>query len=114
MKAKKKSVLSQKCNQVITGGFPSSALGTTYTYPSDDEAQRNFNTIMNRFLVDTSFTSANFKTLNVGYQPHTKAQFYQVFMDGHNYGAQQIAHLNDLKAQVDAATTVSAVNAITW
>lgn len=113
-KQRKKDELSQKCNEVISSGFPSSALGVQHTYPSDEEAQRNFNTIMNRFLIDSTFTNVNFKTLDAGYQSHTKAQFYQVFTDGHNYGEQQIVHLNDLKTQVDAATTIDAVNAITW
>lgn len=114
LKVEKKAELSKKCYDMIVGGFTSSALGTAHTYPSDEEAQRNFNTIMNRFAIDSTFTSVNFKTIDSEYQVHTKTQFIQVFTDGHNYGAQQIAKLNNLKLQIDEASTVDAVNAITW
>jgi hypothetical protein len=113
-KSKKKSVLSEQCNTAIVSGFKSSALGVEHTYPSDMEAQANFNTIMNRFIIDSNFTSVAFKTLDAGYLSHTKGQFFQVFEDGHNYGAQQIQHLNELKVQVDSAQTQADLDAITW
>jgi hypothetical protein len=113
-KTQKKAELSVKCNEAICGGFTSNALGAPHTYPSDEEAQRNFHSELDRIRLDSTYTTIYFKTFDAGYLAHTVDQFTKVFLDGHTYGRQQIAHLNDLKAQVDAATTVSTVNAITW
>lgn len=113
-KQRKKNILSQQCNGTITSGFPSSALGTSHTYPSDDEDQRNFHSEIDRLNLDTSYTTIYFKTLDAGYLAHTVDQFKQVFIDGHTYGRQQIAKLNDLKSQVDLASSEAELDAITW
>jgi hypothetical protein len=114
----KKDDLSQLCNAAITGGFKSSALGIEHVYPCDDEAQRNFNTTINRFLIDPNYTSTGFKTLDAGYLSHTKSQFFQVFCDGHNGGFSYILHLNDLKAKIDKLSyptnTEDDLNNIAW
>jgi hypothetical protein len=117
-RTQKKEQLSQQCGQVIIGGFTSNALGTAHTYPSDDEAQRNFNSEMHMFNIDPNYTSL-FKTLDAGYLPHTKAQLLQVFSDGHTFKVNQLARLNGplpngLKAQVDEANTIDQINAIVW
>lgn len=114
----KKDELSKKCNEAIISGFTSSALGTVHTYPSDEEAQRNFNSELHMFNIDPNYTSL-FKTLDAGYLSHTKSQLLQVFSDGHIFKVNQLSRLNGplpngLKAKVDAAITVDDVNAITW
>lgn len=113
-RSQKKAELSQQCNQAIIAGFSSSALGVAHTYPSDEEAQRNFHSELDRLNYDPNYTASSFKTLDAGYLSHTKAQLIQVFVDGHTYGRQQIAHLNTLKSQIDAAQTQTDLNAITW
>lgn len=110
----KKAVLSSQCNEAIKAGFASSVLGSAHTYPSDEEAQRNFHSELDRINLDSTYTEIYFKTLDSGYMAHTIDQFKQVFVDGHTFGRSQIAHLNDLKAQVDAATTKDEVEAIQW
>lgn len=123
-KQRKKDELSQKCNQSIISGFTSSALGVSHTYPSDEEAQRNFNSEINKFLIDSTYTISEFKTIDSGYLAHTKDQLFQVFSDGHSFKINQLSRLNTLKSQVDAinystdpttqATNESNLNAITW
>jgi hypothetical protein len=113
-KAAKKAQLSASFDATMASGFTSSALGVSHNYPSDLQAMIFFNATMNRFGNDSTFTTVNQKTLDAGYLAHTKAQFFQVFNDGHAFGVAQDTKLANLKAQVDAATTVSAVNAITW
>jgi predicted NAD/FAD-dependent oxidoreductase len=105
--------LNTKCGQVIVSGFVSSALGVAHTYPSDLEAQGNLGMALKR-LEDTTLASIYFKTIDTGYLAHTKTQLTQVFYDGFDYGNVQITHYNQLKAQVNAATTVAQVQAIVW
>lgn len=114
LKSQKKAQLGASFDATMAGGFTSSALGVAHTYPSDLQAMIFFNATMNRFNNDSTFTSVDQKTLDAGYLTHTKAQFIQVFNDGHAFGVMQDTKLANLKAQADAATTVSAVNAITW
>lgn len=116
LKTRKKSELSTKCNEAICGGFPSSALGVQHTYPSDEEAQRNFHSELDRINLDPTYTTILFKTLDAGYLSHTVAQFKQVFIDGHTFGREQVTHLNDLKSKVDdpSVTTPTQLDAITW
>lgn len=113
-KTQKKAELSVKCNEAICGGFTSNALGAPHTYPSDEEAQRNFHSELDRIRLDSTYTTIYFKTFDAGYLAHTVDQFTKVFLDGHTYGRQQIAHLNDLKAKVDAAQTPEDLATITW
>lgn len=113
-KMTKKSDLSQQCNQAIVAGFTSSALGQAHTYPSDEEAQRNFNSEINKFVIDSTYTTSLFKTLDAGYLPHSKDQLFQVFSDGHASRVAQLAQLNQLKAQVDAVQTQADLDKITW
>lgn len=117
-KQKKKDELSIQCGQAIISGFTSSALGVAHIYPSDDRAQRNFSTILHRFSIDPNYTSTAFQTLDAGFLEHSNDQFLKVFQDGHDFGEAQEAHLNDLKAKVDALTyptnTDDDLNAITW
>jgi hypothetical protein len=110
----KKAELSTQCKAAIIGGFTSLALGVAHTYPSDEEAQRNFHSELDRIKLDPTYTEIYFKTMDAGYLPHTVDQFTQVFIEGHTFGRQQIAHLNDLKSQVDAAKTLAEIDAITW
>lgn len=110
----KKDYLDGQCDLATMGGFTSNALGTVHTYPSDFQAMVYFTATLNRFTNDPAFTSANQKTIDSGYLPHTKAQFVQVFNDGHQYGEDQITKLNKLKADVDVATTTGQVDEIKW
>lgn len=110
----KKSELDNQCDLAIMGGFTSSVLGEPHQYQSMVIDEIWFNSTINRFSVDPNFTTVNYKTIDAGYLPHTKEQFFRVFIDGHNYGDSQISKLNGLKAQVEAATTKEELDAIEW
>jgi hypothetical protein len=112
----KKAELNMKCDLAIMGGFTSSALGVEHTYSSVLTDEIWYNATKNRFDIDAAFASVDWKTIDAGYLTHTKAQFQQVFIDGHAFGNSQIAHRNDLNKTVDDPTTdtVEKVKAITW
>lgn len=113
-KVSKKDDLQNKCDVALAGGFVSSALGVEHNYPSHDKAQSNFNTEMQRFSTDSTYTSCKFFTNDAGFLEHTKDQFFKVFNDGHDFGNAQWDKLFSLFAQVDAAQTQTDLDAITW
>lgn len=114
VKSVKLEELKTKCAEVIQSGFTSTALGTSHTYPSDPTSMIYFNATHNRFQSDATFTQVNWQTIDSGYLVHTKAQFEQAYHDGHQFGIDQEAHLAQLITDLLSATTVDAVNAITW
>lgn len=106
--------LDQACSQAISQGFTSSALGVAHTYPYDDEAQRNLHAAIIDTLIDSTVTTVSFKTLDAGYQNHTVAQIQQVAKDSKTPFMNNLNKYNNLKSQVQSATTVDAINAIVW
>lgn len=114
MKEQKNKQLEKQCDATIMGGFPSNALGASHTYQSMLIDEIWLNSTIHRFNIDPNFTTVNYKTIDAGYLPHTKEQFFQVFIDGHAWGDNQITKLNQLKAQVAAATDQAGLDAITW
>lgn len=120
-KAKKIAELQQSMSDAIEQPFQSSALGSvrTYSYSSKSvngmpSAQENFRGKMLQLYADSTITTVNWYTLENGFEPHTRDQFLQVERDGgiHQENAQMKYY--PLEAQVNAATTVDAVNAIVW
>ena len=114
------SAISMDCGNEITSGFTSSALGSTYTYPSKMTDQMNLIGAYgdslnpsNPSTWTTKFWCAD-STGAWALRVHTSSQIQQVFADG---VARKLALIeqNDLLAsQVMAATTVSAVQKIIW
>lgn len=114
------AIVGAACAAAITGGFQSSALGKAYTYPSTQNDQANLNANVVSSLLPG--LPANWTTLQIcgdangkwGYMPHTAAQIQQV---GNNGKAAILGFLTKnagLQAQIAAATTVAAVQAINW
>lgn len=106
--------LKAKCAEAIQSGFTSSALGTAHTYAADATSMIYWNATVHRFLTDSTFTSVNWATVDAGFLVHTKDQFMQAFHEGHQFGIDQEAHLAQLLSDVANATTVDALDAITW
>lgn len=105
------TLLRAACASAITGGFTSSALGSTYTYASDLISQANLNSVANNpsggYLWCESGGVWSFKV-------HTQAEAQSVlgaFVAWLNACQSQLATLT---GEVNAATTVSGVQAITW
>jgi hypothetical protein len=114
------SVLNSACQSQITAGFTSSALGTAYTYPAKVTDQQNLTASVLSSLMPglpTTWTTPFWCENSSGtwaYVTHTAAQIQQVGQDGKNAILTAMQQLQTLTAQVNAATTVAAVQAITW
>ncbi|WP_186248509.1 MULTISPECIES: hypothetical protein [unclassified Burkholderia] len=105
------AVLYAACSGTITAGFSSSALGSTCSYPSTLVDQANQNTVAacpsGGMLWCEAVGSWSFKS-------HTQAQAQAVvasFAAWLNKCQQQLAALID---QVNAATTIQAVQSVVW
>lgn len=114
------AIITQACAGAITGGFSSSALGSAHTYPSQPNDQSN--------LIGAA-TASQSPTLPAGWtcnfwcadstgawalRAHTAAQIQQVLADGVAAREALSTKLAALVAQVEAATTVAAVQSIVW
>ena len=105
------ALLRAACHSAITGGFTSSALGSAYNYPSDPTSQSNLDTVAG----SPSGGSLWCESGGVwAMKPHTQSQAQAVlasFVAWLNACQTQLATLT---GEVNAATTVSAVQAIAW
>lgn len=107
--AMQKSVMLQACSAAILAGFSSSALGSAYNYPSDDNTQRNIAMAAvsgGQIWCETGGTWAMV--------PHTAAQAQQVQKDLFVMVQVNQAKYATLLAEITAASTVAAVQAIVW
>ncbi|MBU3625745.1 hypothetical protein ICN48_05785 [Polynucleobacter sp. JS-Safj-400b-B2] len=114
------ATISSACAAAIVGGFKSSALGKSYTYPSNETDQLNLSgSVMSSLFPNLP---ANWTTLqaccdensNWAYLPHTVAQIQQVGIDFKTFKLNCLTRNATLQAQVAAAKTVDAVQAINF
>ena len=111
---------SSACQAAITAGFQSSALGPWYTYPAKATDQQNLNAsvvasllpgIPNTWVTPFWCEDANGTW---AYVYHTAAQIQKVGQDAKGAILQLLTKNAQLQAQVMAATTIAAVQAINW
>lgn len=114
------AALAAACQAEIYRGFASSALGATYTYPANDTDQRNLIASVTASLLPNLPTtwavpfwcadsSGNWAT-----RPHTAAQIQKAGSDGQAAITALRLQNAKLAAEVMAAATVAAVQAVTW
>lgn len=122
LKATKAEEISNACAAQIMGGLPSSALGQVYTYPTKLTDQSNLSASILDSLLPVNTADGSYTTPfwcmdgggNWAWVNHTAIQIQQVGRD------LKLEILNcqgknaNLQAQIQAATTIDAVNAITW
>ena len=105
------ALLRASCQSAITGGFTSSALGSAYNYPSDPTSQSNLNTVAG----SPSGGSLWCESGGVwSLKAHTQAQAQAVLASFVAWLNACQSQLVTLSAEVTAATTVAAVQAISW
>lgn len=112
--------LTLSCSSTITAGYTSSALGSVYTYGNNTIDQLNMASSVIAALINAN--TANWTTPmwcenSAGvweYMQHTAAQVNEVGVSGKTFVVANQTKLANLKTQVNAATTIEAVQAITW
>ncbi|MBB3947202.1 hypothetical protein GGQ73_003168 [Rhizobium skierniewicense] len=120
LKADRVAALTRDCAAAIVGGYVSEALGTLHTYPSGVTDQINMmGSVTGSLLPDlaagweTPFWCAN-KAGAWGWRMHNASQIQRAGSDGKAHVVTCQTTLATLNAQVEAAKTVAAVNAIDW
>ena len=118
--AGRSSTLRAACAAAITGGYTSSALGAAHTYPSGPTDQANMAARVRASLLPnlpagwvTPFWCAD-SSGAWSFAPHSAAQIQQADVDGNVWIIDCQSRLQTLLAQVSAATTVAAVQAVNW
>lgn len=101
--------MRRKCDIAITGSFNSSALGSAYLYPASMQDQSNMQRIALSGGSLWCYASGTWSLIT-----HTASQGVTVLGDfGSNCDAMR-TNLSSKLAAINAATTVSDVNAIVW
>ena len=115
MKQQKIAELKNKTDSEIKSGFESAALGGAHKYDSE---QHNIDWIQAAVLsaTETQITCDDLKDNADSKKPrkHTAAQCKQLLTNGMAKLLERKTKFRRLRAQVNAATTVAAVEAITW
>jgi hypothetical protein len=119
-KAAKLAELNTACQQAILAGFASSALGAAYTYPAKATDQQNLTASVVASLLPglAAGWTTPFWCADAGgawaFRAHTAVQIQQVGDDGKTAILAAMQKNQTLADQVNACTTVAAVNAISW
>ena len=118
--ARQLTALKASCRSAIIGGYQSSALGAAHTYPSTQTDQINMLGSVSASVLPN--LPANWTTVfwcadatgAWAIRPHTAAQIQQAGSDGKAWVTTCQVKLATLSAEVLAATTVAAVQAVVW
>lgn len=103
--------INDSCEAEIISGFPSSALGSEFLYQSDRDDQINLMGLVTSGADD--LLKCDDGSL-VDWRAHTIAQLTQVFEDGASFKKAALIKAQTLKNQVEGATDVASVEAVTW
>lgn len=112
--------VTSACQTAILAGFASLALGAAHTYPAQITDQQNLSASVLASLLPalptgwtTPFWCAD-ASGNWSYASHTADQIQQVGRDGKAAIIAAIQKKAAIVAQINAATTIATVQAITW
>lgn len=108
----KTELLSEDCENTIITGFTSSN-GHKYRLNRDD--QLNMIGQKDELMGDTTITTVSWRAEDVGaWIDHTRDEWLTVYKEGFAFKKNTLTKYNQLKAQVQQATTNAAVLAIVW
>lgn len=120
VKEKKIDDINKTCDKAIVSGFTSEALGSKHFYYSTLEEQSTLNSLIN-LGVDNQFKAQKItlvdqvetKENRIAYS-HTIQQLRSILADGFTHIASQVAKKDILETQINNATTIDEVEAISW
>jgi hypothetical protein len=114
------ALLSSSAGAQIGTGFTSSALGAPYTYALDLVSQSNMQAAAIRMSLTNPAppSTINYMCADANgvwlRRPHNQTQLLQAAIDGMTYIEAVLAKKDGFVSQINAATTVQAVEAIVW
>lgn len=95
--------------------FTSNALGSTKTYPINQEARDKFEEYQNRLIADPNKNSFYFLTIEDGIlMQHTRSQFLQLLDDAESFEVTLHNKYRGLINKVNSANDELTVNQVTW
>ena len=107
--------IDQRCEEAITSGFTSSAIGTRADYSSQLDDQLNLNAAI-LLGIDMHYPCRDAQGEKV-FRLHTAQQLRQVGEDFNQFKMKLLVYANELKQQLDQALTdndLKAVDTIHW
>lgn len=104
--------LKKKCQEDIHHGFISQLNNHHYRTNSDD--QLNFLGKFNQVMSDETILTVFWKTEDVGYIEHTRADWLAIYKEGLASKEQKLFKYDQLRQRVNASTTKEEVEAIAW
>ncbi|SFU71368.1 hypothetical protein [Alicyclobacillus macrosporangiidus] len=108
--------LDQQLTATYNAGFTSSATGTSITWPFDDKSQIKWNWLLSVIAAGT-FPASGVQVKDLAGNTYTITDVNvakALCIDAQNFYLQWDSHYHSLVQQVQAATTVDQVDAITW
>lgn len=105
-------VLNNKCNEEISQGFVSASTGFTFEFEAHDQDNLSQQAIL--LLGDLTVASIDWKTKDAGVQTFTREQFFTIIKESEAHKKSNIGKYWTLKAQVESATTIEAIESVTW
>jgi len=114
------SLIADASASAQTSGFTSSALGSAYTYPSGMQDQANLTAVITGSMIPGQPSGTTYlfwckSTTGVeGFVAHTAAQIQQVGLDVLTAIMAVKSKQLTLAAEIAAATTIAAAQAVTW
>ncbi|SIS88185.1 DUF4376 domain-containing protein [Alicyclobacillus vulcanalis] len=107
-------LIQQGYNATIEAGFVSNASGQADTYQIDETASAKWAGILATVAAGIAPQTITVKDIQGNPVTMTQAQFKQFALDGFNFLNAQEQQLWALEAEINAATTIEEVQAITW
>lgn len=104
--------LNKMCEQTIEAGFTSNINGHVYRTNRDD--QINMMGQKDELMDDPAIETVPWKTEDVGYIKHTRADWLNIYKEGLQHKKAQLFKYDQLKKQVLAAQTIDEINAVQW
>lgn len=110
--------LSNSCNQIIINGFYSEADGKNKLYDFELENQVNISVYKSNILIaqlsGQTVSAISYYGKGEDCHDYTAAQFLQLAQDAEEFKTETIKKYKNLKAYVEALTTIDEVEAVTW
>lgn len=120
VKVSQVAVITAACAADIVGGFTSTALGESFTYPSSPTDQANLNAAASASRqpgLGESWVTYFYCADAAGVwarRPHSAAEIQQVGMDGYNAIMSKLLRKDSLEVQINSLKTIAKVKAVKW